>query len=298
MRRTQGAWAAVLCVAAAGCLDRAGGSRWPARSANGGSPLARSIAPPGRPAKPTSPAGTLYATAILIERPIGDPYLDRELWAAARPAGTEEEQVLLAENGLRAAVLGGNLPSGFQKLVGSEADTVNPHGLTFASRKETVVPTAEPADPCQYAVLADLAGGRARVNLRQARAGVLIHPEATTDGRVQVRCEPQVQHGERRDWLRPTADATGFTIQGEVPRERYPALAFEAVLGPSDYLVIGSPSTAAGTLGAAMFDVEAGGRPRQRVLVLRVARLGDSPGDLPAIPNLRRPSIAAEVSRR
>ena len=48
----------------------------------------------------------------------------------------------------------------------------------------------------------------------------------------------------------------------------------------------------------AMFAVEAGGQPRQRVLVLRAGRPGDpGPDDLPTVPNpSRRPSIAAEAS--
>src|SRR5262249_5819955 len=109
-----------------------------------------------------------------------------------------------------------------------------------------------------------------------------------------------LQHGDRRDWLRPTADGTQFTVQGEVPTVRYPALGFEVLLGPNDYLLVGWPAAAEGTLGSALFAVEANNQPRQRVLVVRAGRLGEAnPSDWPAVRGPRgRRSIAAEAGRR
>jgi len=126
---------------------------------------------------------------------------------------------------------------------------------------------------------------------------VLVRPERAADGRVKVWCEPQVQHGDRTDWFRPTADGTEFVKQGEVPVERYPGLGFEVLLGVNDYLLIGWPAETDATLGAALFGVEANGRPRQRVLVVRAGWGGSRASDLPPIPRHRgRPSIAAEVA--
>ena len=276
MRRARWAWAVVVCAAAAaGCLSRSGGST-----------RARSLGP-------TPPAEGLFVQSLLIEQPVGDPFLNRELWAAGLPATLSESDALLAENGLRAAVLRGNLPPRFQTLLDSKTDTVNPHGLTFGTRKDAVIPTAGPVDPCDYDVLTGLSGKRLAVHLS-------VRPEATPDGRVKVWCEPQIQHGERQEWLRPTADGTRFVIQGEVPFERYPTLGFDVVLGPTDYLLLGWLADQPDTLGSVMFGVEADGRPRQRVLVIRANRLGDAPpSDLPPISHpSRRPSIAAEAGRR
>ena len=94
------------------------------------------------------------------------------------------------------------------------------------------------------------------------------------------------------------ADGTQFVVEGELPLERYPALGFAVLLGPGEYLLIGWPADQPGTLGAAMFAVEAAGRPRQRVLVIRGGRPDPTPDDLPAVTTpARRPSIAAEASR-
>jgi hypothetical protein len=284
MPRGWWAVAVLVCTVAAGCLPRSGGPAGTTR-----------VRSPG----PAAPAEGVSVQSVLIEQPVGDPFLNRDLWAAGWPATGPQARALLAENGLRAAVIGGNLPPRFQALLESEPDTVSPHRLTFATRKDAVLPTAGPIDWCEYEVLAGLAGKPERVELRQARCGVLVRPDPTPDGRVQVWCEPQVQHGDRQDRLRPTADGTQFVLQGEVPLEKYPSLGFDVALGPNDYLLIGWDAERGGTLGEAMFAVEAGGRPRQRVLVVRAARAGDAPpDDLPAAPDPpHRPSIAAEAGR-
>lgn len=277
-------WAFVLCAAAAaGCLTR--GDR-PA-----GTSVARSLAP-------AAPAEGVYVETVLLERPVGDRFLDRDLWGAALPVGSQETRVLLAENGLRAAVLSGNPPQAFQAMLESESEAVSPRGLTFATRKEEVIPTAGPHAKCEFRLLADLAGQRAPVALEQARCGVLVRPEAAGDGRVKVACEPQIQHGQRRELLRPSEDGTGFVKFEEVPLARYPSLAFDAALGLNEYLLVGWQADQPGTLGEALFAVAANGVPRQRVLVLRARQAAPAASpDLPPI-GTRRPSIAAEAGRR
>jgi hypothetical protein len=268
MPRAVGACAVVLAVAVAGCLTPA--ARVDAH---------RPPTPGGLP--PALPDG-LYVESVLLERPLGDPVLDRELWDGGSVV-PPHVRALLAENGLRAAVLGANPPPAFRRLLESGADAHDGRGLSFANRREEVIPTAGPTDPCSFAALPTLAGERTRFDLRKARGGVLVRPERAADGRVKVWCEPRVQHGDREDQIRPTADGTGFTVQGEVPVERFPALGFEVVLGPDDYLLIGSPAAAADTLGAALFTADAGGRPRQRVLAIRAAWRGEKPSDLPPV---------------
>lgn len=285
----------LVCAAAAGCLPRAGGPLVALRP-----PPTQDPAAARQPKSPLPPAQVpgLYVESVLLERPVGDPLLDRDLWADAAAQLPAHTAALLAENGLRVAVLGGTLPPAFQKALESEADTVNPHGLTFANRTDAVIPTAGPTDPCEFSVLPELGAERRKRKLKAASGGLLVRPERCPDGRVKVCCEPQVQHGDRQEFFRPTADATGFTVQGEVPLERYPTLGFEVTLGPNDYLIVGWPAEAAETLGSVLFAVEASGRPRQRVLVIRAGFRGATRSDLPAIPNPRgRGPIAAEAAK-
>ena len=277
-------WVIMVCaVTAAGCLTRA--------ERPSGEAVARSLAP-------VVPVEGVYLESVIFERPVGDRFLDRDLWVGALPVGTQEARALLSENGLRAGVLAGNLPQRFQTLLESETEAINGRGLTFAMRKDEVLPTSGPHDRCEFGLLADLAGKRAPVALEQARCGVQVRPEVLPDGRVKVWCEPQIQHGERRDWLRPSADGTGFVKFEEIPLARYSVLTFDASLGRNEYLVIGWQADQPDTLGAALFAVTANGQVRQRVLVIRVRQT--NPGaasDLPALGPTRRPSVAAEASR-
>ena len=270
----------------------------------GAATVAGCLSPADRP--PTSvarllntaqPTNGIYLESIILERPVGDPFLDRDLWAAALPVGATDTRALLSENGLRAGILAGTLPPKFQTLLESETEAVNGRGLSFAMRREDVLPTSGPFDRITFKVLTDLASTRAKVTLEQAQGGIQVRPEALPDGRVRVRCEPQVQHGEKREWLRPSADDTGFVKHEEVPLLRYNTLAFDAVLNRDDYLVIGWQADQPSTLGSVLFATDAGGRPRQRVLVVRVRQMnpGRAP-DLPALgPPSRRRSVAAEA---
>jgi hypothetical protein len=281
MRRV---WCAiVVCAALVGCVTRS--ARPPVES------IARSLAP-------AAPVEGIYLESVLLERPVGDKFLDRDLWTAALPVGSQEARVLLSENGLRSGVLAGALPPRFQALLASETEALNGRGLTFASRKEDVLPTSGPHGRCEFGLLADLAGTRAAVALKQARCGVLVRPEVLDHGRVNVTCEPQIQHGERQPWFRPSTDGIGWVKYNEIPLARYPILAFDTPLGPNEYLLIGWYANQPNTLGEALFAVSANGQPRQRVLAIRARQV--NPGAAPDLPPLgptRRPSIAAEAAR-
>lgn len=275
-------WLLMLCAAAVGCLHRPDRSLAPS--------VARSLAP-------AAVVEGLYLESLLLERPLGDSFLDDELWKFTLPVGSQEIRVLLAENGLRAGILTGQLPPRFQKLLEEEAAIVNPRGLTFGLRNEEVIPTAGPHDNCNFHWLSDLARERTPVRFANARAGILVRPEAQPDNRVRLVCEPRIQHGEKREWFRPSSDTTEFVKHQEVPLARYPECAFETVLSREDYLLIGWSADQRETLGEVLFCVEANQVPYQRVLVLRTWIVNAGPSsDLPSLGSQRRPSIAAQAA--
>jgi hypothetical protein len=240
---------------------------------------------------PMVPSEAILVQSILIEQPIGDQFLDRDLWTSVRPVGEPETRALLAENGLRAGVLSGSLPQRFQDLLDSEADIVSPPSeMSFNARKEGVIPTAGPIDSCRFKLLSDLAATPRHTEFERARCGVFIRPRVEASGRIQVYCEPHVQHGERRDQYRPNTDGTGFVKTEELPVERFPKLGFEALLEAGDCLVIGWNAEQSETLGQALFSAEVNNRPRQRVLVIRAYQNGRSSlSDLPIIAGPYRP---------
>jgi|SRR6185312_15004033 len=271
MRRAAGAWAVLACAAVAGCLGPDGPralfrSAEPAKSASFavggfGNAFGNSLAPDDLPG--------LSVESILYERPLGDALFDRDLWASAAAFLLPKTKTLLEENGFRAVTLGGNLPPAFLKLLESKNEAIAPHRLSFVHRTEEVLPTLGPIAECKFDLLASLGGDRQVVKLKDANAGILIRPELCADGRVKLYCEPQVQHGERQEFIRPNADATGFQVQGEFPVERYAPLGFEVTLAAGEFLIIGAPADAAELLGSTLFTVESKSEPRQRILVIR-----------------------------
>lgn len=289
------AWAAIVCAAIAGGCRTFEGLANPFAGSFG----TTAAAARGTALLPEVLGDGPFVDSVLIERPVGDAAIDRELWEVDRAAVAPEVAARLAENGLRVAVHRGTPSPALHRLLQSEPDLVNPHRLTFVGRKHAVIPTAGPYDTCEYQLLADLADQRQPVTLQQARCGVQVRPEATPEGALLLHCEPQIQHGERHEWLRPTADATQFVREGEVPTAGHPTLRFRVELDPNDTLLIGSSAAAMHSLGAVMFGAEANGRPRQRVLVVRAGRLGERGPDLPPIRGLHgRASIAAEAGKR
>jgi hypothetical protein len=116
---------------------------------------------------------------------------------------------------------------------------------------------------------------------------------------VRIRCEPQIQHGEKREWFRASADGTGFVKCDEVPLIRFSELAFDVPLGRNEFLVIGWSADQRDTVGSVLFGADANGQPRQRVLVVR-ARQGTQANrsELPALDTAgRRPTVAAEAGK-
>ncbi|HET6572607.1 MAG TPA: hypothetical protein VFG68_03315 [Fimbriiglobus sp.] len=214
----------------------------------------------------------LAIRTVLIERPAGDPFLGRGLWASAGTPLPHEQSALLARNGLRVGVLTGMVPGEFEQLITSERATVNPMHRTMQPGKPKVVPVNGPLGRCAYRAFPDLAADAVPVELTAAECGLSVTARPGEGDRVTLFCEPQVQHGDKQAWLKPSADGTEFTRKDGKPLEAFPSLAFEVTLGPRDYLVVGPTDEPDGTLGQAFFYTATTDRARQRVLVIRALR--------------------------
>jgi hypothetical protein len=215
----------------------------------------------------------LAIRTVLVERPAGDPFLSRGLWASAGKPLPHEQSALLARNGLRVGVLTGMVPGEFEALVTSEHAAASPHmHRTMQPDRPKVVPVHGPLDRCSYRAFPDLAADAVPVELTAAECGLSVIARPAGGDRVTLVCEPQVQHGDKQAWLKPSADGTEFTRRDAKPLEAYPMLAFEVTLGPQDYLLIGPADEPADTLGQAFFYTATEDRARQRVLVIRALR--------------------------
>jgi hypothetical protein len=276
MHGTRWAVAAVCALAAVGCLPRY-------------DELKTQF---GRLRKAGEAGGVVLHTALL-DQPAGEPFLARDIWAAVDQSLPADRKAILDENGLRAGrLVGATAPPAFHQLLWSEFTCINPRELTLRDRATTIVPVVGPLDRTSFRALKALSGEPVRYDLTQAAGGLAVTAQVDAAGKVKLTCEPQVQHGERKDWLRPTADGVGLAWHGEKPLERFPTLAFDLTLAPDEFLVVGTPAGRDDTLGAMLFRPDAGHRVRQRVLVVRTSRVGDAgPG------SQKSTALAAQATR-
>ena len=278
MRRPRMAGGVLLALAAvSGCLPRQEvphASHWLDRArGKAGSPFA---------------ADTVVLQTTLIDQPAPDAYLTEDLWAAGTVTDPlpAELAALLEVNGLRVRVVTGVPPAKFLSLVGSEDSAVSPMVRGCAPGKPKVVPVNGPLDKLSFQVQTDLKADRAKLDVQDAECGLSVTAKPAADGRIRLTCEPQVQHGTRQTWLRPTADGTAFKRQEQKTLTAYPTLTWDVTVGPDEYLIVGPTPDPAGTLGKAFFYAESAEQIRQRVLVVKAGRANPAanPANVPTRP--------------
>jgi hypothetical protein len=277
MRLGSLAWGVVV-AAAGGCLSL------------GGRPAPDRIDPSTSYAPPAASDKVVFRTA-LVDRPAGDPYLTRGLWADALKPLPAEAAALLAENGLRVGVFVGRPPTELARLLADDS-AVRPQDGTAAVGDPKPVPVNGPVPAAKFGLAVEVGGSPHPFDLSAVECAVALSGRPADDAGLRVGFEPRVQYGERQNWIRPTGDGTGLTWRDAKAEERFGKLGWELTVGPNDYVVVGPTESPGGTLGGVFFLPQADGRPRMRVLVVRGWRLAADP------PAGKRPaSIAAQAGQ-
>lgn len=231
-------------------------------------------APPqasGRVAPPAAPADgaqrVVYDTR-LIEQPVGDSYLSRGLWADATDPLPHQQSALLAANGLKVGLVSGTRPAEFDKLTTGEGSAIAPTLRRGLAGKPKLIPVNGPLDRYAAEVADAFTADPRQLEWKDAECGVVAVGTPEPDGRVTVRCQFHLQHGDKRARWTPTDDG-GFDRTDDRPRETFPTFEFEVTLDPSDALVVGPTARPDGTLGGAYFFTA--DHAKQRVLVIRAS---------------------------
>jgi hypothetical protein len=214
----------------------------------------------------------------LIERPVGDAYINRDLWAHVDEMVVDlEQRSALSENGLRVGQLVGTPPNAFQALLLSKRSCSNPHALLIPPGKTVPLYLGPVLAHTSFEVAQ--AKLKTTVDLDQARFCFDITPSLTADGRTKFTFAPRVENGEPTLPFQPAADDSGWTLRIERPSRRYPDLGWEVTLGPNQVLIIGARPEHERSLGQRAF-VQDEGEPVQRLLVLRNGRAPGALGDV------------------
>src|SRR5262249_53098611 len=131
----------------------------------------------------------------LVERPIGDRYINQDFWDFAdEQIVALERKAVLEDNGFRIGQVGGITPAELQALLTSERSCANPRRIQLHAGKETALLLGPALAHCQFQI--DHDGRSAPVILEQAQCTLEVLPTLTREGRIQLQFTPQIHHGE------------------------------------------------------------------------------------------------------
>jgi hypothetical protein len=225
-----------------------------------------------QPAGPTGP-DTIQMDVALVERPLGDGYINGELWNSAdEQVVALESKAIIEDNGFRVGQIGGITPAGLQTLLTSERSCANPRRLRSRAGKPTRLILGPEMALCRFQILRD--GGTVQVALEKAQCTLEVTGTLANDGHTRLRFVPQILHGDTRLLPRPASDRSGWILGEDRPTDRYPQLAWEVSLAPNEYVLVGGRYDRPETLGHQCFLRGDEQNPVQRLLVIRTSRPG------------------------
>jgi hypothetical protein len=226
---------------------------------------------------PTGP-DVLQMDVALIERSLDDPYINGELWQLAdEQVVALERKAILEENGFRVGVVRGIPPAGLQTLLTSKRSCANPRHFYLRAGKAEQLVLGPALSVCRFQVQQD--SQPAPICVEQALCNLRVVPTAESDGRMHLQFTPLVRYGETRLLPHAAEDDSGFVLGTEQPTLVYPDLAWEVILAPDQYLIIGARPERAQSLGCQSFVRREEALPLQRLLVIRAypARATEAP---------------------
>jgi len=241
---------------------------------------------------PTNGEVQVAIASRLIDQPAGSDYLSRGLWRETTSPISHELTTLLAINGIRIGVLGATRPLEFQTLMTSEASVLDPMIRTTSLGRPRVLPVNGPLPSCELEVSNRIDSELEGRAYAAAECGLQITPMPSVDGRMKLRCELQIQHGQRQPFLQPSADGSYLARKDQRPTEQFGSFAWEITFDREDALIVGATEEPVKRLGEAFFFSGGGERPRQRVLVIQ-GGWADSLGEASPVKASRSPAARA-----
>jgi hypothetical protein len=249
-----------LAAAPAGCLPAPGGAA---------AARAEALRPRGGEA-----GDVVEMDVAVLERPVGDRYVNEELWELVDEQALDlERKPALEDNGFRVGQVGGLPPAGLQALLTSERSCVDPRRHRLRSGTPVSVALGPAWKRCRYSLRE---GGRETpVDLSGAACTLEIVPTLTADGRTTLHFTPVVKHGQARVQPMAVQDPSGehrWDVRSRQPTESYAWLSWEVTVAPNEYVVVGTRLGQDGTLGHRFFLGTEPGAKAQRLLVIRTGR--------------------------
>jgi hypothetical protein len=220
----------------------------------------------------------VHLDVALVQIPLGDTALHRGLWDFLDEQVVPlEKKGVLEQNGFRIGRVGNTAPQELLDLVTNRRHCPDPRQVRMPPGKgERLIELGPPLKEIAF----DLCQGdqSSRVALDGGHYAFAISPSLTGDGRTRLRFVPRVKHSgwSNLPW-KPSSDRSGWTMQFEKACESFPALEWDVVLAPGEYLVIGAREDRPRTFGYEALVRRDERVPTKRLLVLRAWRPADAP---------------------
>ena len=139
-------------------------------------------------------ADVIQVDAALIESPVGDRYLNEDLWTVADDQVlTLERKALLEDNGFRIAQVGGIPPAKLQALLTSQRSCIDSRRFHLHANTPTPISLGSPISECSFQV--HQSGAEQPVTLDHASCSLLIVPTLGAEGKTQLLFTPQIESG-------------------------------------------------------------------------------------------------------
>jgi hypothetical protein len=210
----------------------------------------------------------------LLERRLGDPFLDKELWSCTDLQTVPlDQKAVLDDNGFRVGQIVGMPPAKLMALLNSERSCINPRIQLLPPGRaalQLLGPTLPHADfqVSEKEKTVDMA-------IDEAQFALEVVPTRTQDGQTRLRFTPKVLHGEKVQDLRPDPDGAGWIFDLSRPSKEFPRVAWEVTMAANEFLVVGASLGQPQSLAYRAFVQNDAAAPVQRLLVL-VPRTGGS----------------------
>jgi hypothetical protein len=207
----------------------------------------------------------------MIERPVGDFYINSRLWEAAdEQMIAPERRASIEDNGLRLGLIGGTLPTELQDLLASKRTCPDPRRIQVHAMNATTLPLGPTLPECQFILHED---GKATVAKLQQADGVLrVTPTFGDGGRIRLQVVPEVMYGGTSLMPRPAADRSGWELHQHRLAETYPSAAWDVTLAPGQYLLVGGRFDRPDTFGHRLF-IRPEPNPVQYLMLIRAGGL-------------------------
>lgn len=217
---------------------------------------------------------------VLLERPIGDSYINQAVWNDAdEQIVSLEHRAMLEDNGLRVGQLGSITPAGLQTLLNSEKSCANPRRIQLRAGTTRTLLIGPLASQTRFTIYDQ--GETNEIALEQAEYTLVVTPSLTSDGKTRLQFTPQIRHGEKRLQFRPSGgEQASWALRENQPTEVYARLGWDVTLAPNEFAIVGARYDRVQTLGHQYFVRPEESIPVQRLLVIRTSRsILESPRD-------------------